>query len=246
MIHMNLSNSVCLVTGAGKRVGRSIALHFARKGALVIVHYCHSQGEARATAQECGEYYGREGLPLYADLADPNEIEDLAKSALAAYGRVDVLVNCAGIFAKKSLLETTLSEWDHFMNVNLRSAAWLSRALAPSMQEMQQGVIINIADSLAVEMPRAGYAPYSVSKAGLVALTQCMAQELAPHIRVNAVSPGVVATRPGNDADRAFAEKVSVVKHVGLPDDVAAACGFVVENDYVNGAIIPVDGGRTW
>ncbi|HBF34332.1 TPA: hypothetical protein DDW35_07185 [Candidatus Sumerlaeota bacterium] len=241
---MNLNNSICLVTGAAKRVGRSIALHFAQRGAIVIVHHCHSLGEARATAQECGEFYGREGLPLYADLSDPAEIEDLARAALAAYGRVDVLVNCAAIFAKKSLLETSLAEWDKFMNVNLRAAAWLSRALAPSMQEMQRGVILNIADSFATQTPRAGYTPYSVSKAGLLSLTQCMAQEFAPHIRVNAVCPGIVLPRAGNESDRVFAEKAALVQHAGLPDDVASACAFLVENDYMNGACLAVDGGK--
>lgn len=240
---MNISESVCLVTGAAKRVGRAIALEFARRGAIVVVHFRHSKQEAAATARECSALSGRDALPLYANLADPAEVEDMARDALAAYGRVDVLVNNASIFTKKPLLETSSAEWDQVFATNLRGPAWLSRALAPAMLERKQGLIINIADTLA-QSPRAGYLPYSASKAALIALTQGMAREFAPHIRVNAVCPGIVLPRAAAaESDAAFAKKTSLLERPGTPEELAAACAFLAENDYVNGICLNLDGG---
>ncbi len=236
----SLNNKVALVTGAAKRVGRAIALELADAGARVAVHYHTSASAAEETVERAGG-----GSALFqADLRQPRECAALITSVKEAFGRIDVLVNNAALFGRTPFAETTEEEWDRFQEVNLKSAFFLSQAAAAVMDE---GVVINIADSAGVTL-WPGYIAYSISKSGLITLTQGLARALAPAIRVNAVLPGPVLPPEGEEGDEE-AIKTSIqntaMKRMGTPGDVAKAVRYLVaEGSYITGAILPVDGGR--
>lgn len=235
-----LHEKVALVTGAAKRVGRSIALELAGAGARVAVHY-HSSA---AAAEETAALAGGGAAPFAADIREIEECRRLVSSVMKSFGRIDILVNNAAVFGRTPFAETTGEEWDRFQEINLRSAFFLSQAAAAAMDE---GVIINIADSAGVTL-WPGYLAYSISKSGLITLTRGLARTLAPSIRVNAVLPGPVLPpeqEKGNEEIVAESIKRTAMKRLGSPEDVAKAVRYlVVDGGYITGAILPVDGGR--
>lgn len=243
---MDLRDKVCLVTGAARRVGRVIALELARRGARVVVHYHTSRAEALEVAAECTRLSGgREALALACDQADTEAIEQLVAEAETVCGRIDVLVNSASVFPAMPFLEMTREQWDTVFAVNLRGPAWFCRAVARGMVARGAGAIVNVADAMA-DHPTPRFVPYGATKAALVSLTQGLAQELAPAVRVNAVGPGtVLLPESASDDLRARAARCSALGRVGMPEDVAAACVFLIEgSDYITGAFLAVDGGR--
>lgn len=243
---MRLEDKVCLVTGGAKRVGRAIACAFARRGARVIVHYNRSAAEARETAAECTRLSGgRQALALQADQGDTSAIEALVGEAEGQCGRVDVLVNNASVFYATPFLKLTPEQWDEMLSVNLRGPAWFCRAVAPGMMRRGEGAIVNVADALN-DTPRPHFIPYGVGKAALTALTRGLARELAPAVRVNAVGPGTVLLPPdAGEKLRRDSEASAALGRIGMPEDVAAACVFLVEgSDFITGAFLAVDGGK--
>ncbi len=233
-----LSGRVALVTGAGRRIGRAIALRLAREGARVAVHYNRSAIEAEETAREAGE-----GARAFrADLRSVNEVQRLAETILDRMGRIDFLVNNASTFGRTPFFETTEEEWDLFHDVNLKAVFFLTQAVASRMNE---GAIINIADTGGVRL-WPGYLAYGASKAGLVGLTQGLAAALAPRIRVNAILPGPILP-PEAQGIETLDEAISktLLKRAGSPDDIASAVRFLLaEGTFITGAVLPVDGGR--
>ncbi|MFP4580334.1 MAG: SDR family NAD(P)-dependent oxidoreductase [Candidatus Sumerlaeia bacterium] len=243
---MDISKSVCLVTGAAKRVGRAIALEFARRGARLIIHYRGSKSGARDTAEECQALSGKEAIALQADQQNPEAVQQLVDEAVERMGRIDVLVNSAAVFYRTPFLEMPISEWDRFMAVNVRGPMLFCRAVAPHMQAHKQGLILNICDVCGKE-PWAEFVPYGVSKGALESLTMGLAKELAPCIRVNAIAPGTVLLEEDADAQEQEkrAKKESLLQRLGSPEDVARACVFLAEgSDYITGALLPIDGGK--
>ncbi len=242
---MQLSESVCLVTGAARRVGRSIALEFARHGAQVLVHYHQSQDEARTVAEQCTELSGKPALALQADQADPDSIDALLAEAYSKVKMIDVLVNSASVFYPTPFLELDTAQWNEIADVNLRGPVWFCKGVAAKMIERKRGAIVNIAD-VCSESPWPGYVPYAVSKAGLISLTYGLARELAPYVRVNAIGPGTVMLP--DDASLNLiqrAERCAVLQRVGTPEEVAEACVFLVEGPgFITGTFLPVDGGK--
>jgi pteridine reductase len=236
-----MARPVALVTGAGQRVGRSIALALAADGHDLIVHYHRSADGARETIA-AATALGVSAIGLQADLSDGAAAAVLATAAHGVFGRLDVVVNSAALWRPRPLAAVTPADWDAIHAVNLRAPFFLAIAAAPLMTD--GGVIINIADHLAHES-WPGLVPHSISKAGVVALTQQLAQQLAPRLRVNAVSPGAVLPPPGWTA-AAQAEFVAAtpLQRMGAPDDVAAAIVYLVHARYVTGVVLPVDGGR--
>ena len=242
---MLLADRVCLVTGGARRVGRAVALAFAGRGARVVVHCRASLEAARETAEECTRLSGgRQAIVLAADQRDTHAVDGLVAQVVDQCGRIDVLINNAAVLGATSFLEMTPQEWDEGLETNLRGPAWFCRAAGRVMVEQGEGVIINIADVCA-DAPWPRFVPYGVAKAGLVALTRGLARELAPHVRVNAVSPGSVALSEGaSESLRRRAAESAPLGRIGSPDDVAGACVFLVEHgDFITGAVLPVDGG---
>lgn len=252
---MNLAGHTALVTGGAHRVGRAIALALARAGMRVIIHYGTSEDAARATVAELdaiGAPYGLPGsLALRADLRDPAQIDALFATLRAQVGTLDVLVNSAANFQKKPFDAVTVEDWQTVMQTNLRAPFLLTQHAARMMRAVtrppdQPAAIINIVD-LSGLYPWRGYSQHGLSKAGLVHLTKVSALELGPDIRVNAIAPGAILPPPGMDASdpawQRLAESIPL-RRTGHPDQIGQTAVFLAQNDYITGAVIPVDGGE--
>ena len=222
---------VALVTGAGVRVGNAIARDLARHGFTVVAHY---------------RSHPPRGLPgaLQADLAAPDGPAALAAAFKRAHRRLDLLVNSAAAFDALPLEETDAAAFDSQMDLNARAPLLLARALAPLLRRAR-GAIVNIADVGGGLVPWRGFAAYSASKAALVRLTECLALELAPEIRVNAVAPGTVLWPESYSAKlrQTLTARIPLGR-AGTPSDVASAVRFLAEAPFVTGAVLPLDGGR--
>jgi pteridine reductase len=239
---VELRGRTALVTGAGVRLGRAIAHALLRGGAHVAIHYHRSEHGARQTAVE-GEAMGCRAPLLQADLTDPAAAEALPARAAEALGGLDIVVNSAAIMERRPLADVTPADWERVMALNLRAPFFVSRGAARVM-EGRGGVIVNIADLAAFER-WTGYPVHVISKAGVVALTELLAHALAPLIRVNAVAPGAIL--PPDDWTEEDRERLKVttpLRRLGSPADVTRAVVFLIENDYVTGETLVVDGGR--
>ena len=239
---MDLRGRVALVTGAGHRVGRAIALALAQRGMKVAVHYHRTAGGAEETVR-LAKAAGGDGWALPGDLRDPAIAEQVVRDAAAHFGTLDVLVNSAAVMARTPLDEVTAAQWDDMMALNLRAPFFCARAAAAVMGE-RGGAIVNIADLAGLEAwPQ--YIPHGISKAGVIQMTNALARTLAPKIRVNAVAPGAVLLPErwsAADADRLV--HTTPLGRIGTPGDVAQAVCYLLEADYVTGHTLIVDGGR--
>ena len=235
-----------LITGAARRVGAGIAEHLAAKGADIVIHYNQSAAEAQTLAARLQAQYSVRVRTLQADLRDPQQISALVEASVAEMGRLDVLINNASAFYATPMAQISPAHWDDLLNGNLRAPFFLAQAATPYLRA-SQGCIVNIADIYA-HTPLLNYLPYSVSKAGLVMLTQALAKELGPDIRVNAVAPGVAlwadTPQPAEDSRDQVLLKTAL-KRPGSPLDIAKAVAFLIfDAPYVTGEVLRVDGGR--
>jgi pteridine reductase len=239
---MELRGKRALVTGAGQRIGRAIAYGLIRRGVNIALHYHRSEHGAKATAMEA-EVARVKVVRLKADLSDAGAAEALPARAQEALGGLDIAVLNAAIMEKKPLAEVTPSAWDRVMNLNLRSTFFAAKGAAAAMGE-QGGAIVTLADIAAFQR-WTQYPVHVISKAGVVVATELLARILAPRVRVNAVAPGAVLLPVGWD-DEARKQLVASTPlgRLGTPDDVVRAVLFLLENDYLTGTTLVVDGGR--
>ncbi|HWZ97814.1 MAG TPA: SDR family oxidoreductase [Candidatus Dormibacteraeota bacterium] len=237
-----LSGRAALVTGAGKRLGRSVALRLASEGADVAAHYRGSDGEAREVVAEI-EKLGRRAIAMKAELTSVEEIRGLVQRAAHEFGRIDVLVNCAANFLPSSVISTTEEIWDASLDTNVKGPFFLAQAAAPWLRRAN-GVIVNFADTGGI-LGWPGYIAHSVSKAGMIMLTKTLAKALAPEVRVNAIAPGTI-TMPGDppEWEQEFV-KLALLKKTGTPEDVAEAVSYLVNAKFLTGHVLVLDGGRT-
>jgi NAD(P)-dependent dehydrogenase (short-subunit alcohol dehydrogenase family) len=243
---MELRGRVALLTG-GKRIGAVVASELARGGADVALVYRRSRVEADETATAVRDA-GRRALVLQADLTDADACDRVVGDTVTALGRLDVLVNMASRYQHKPFDDLRAADWDAQLAVDLR-AAWLcSRAAVPHMRRVRGGRIVNFADWIAASgRPRyLGFLPYYVAKAGVVALTQALALELAAdQILVNAIAPGPIVAPDGtSDEEFAKVERATPIGHWGGEIEVAKVVLALIESDFVTGETIRVDGGR--
>ena len=243
-----LAGKNALITGAGRGLGQAIALAFAAEGANLALSFAGSAEGARSAVREAARL-GVRAVAARADLADPAQISELAAAALEAFGRLDVLVNNAGLFSAKPFLETSDELWERLLTVNLSAPFRCARALVPAMLAAGGGVIINLASG-GGQHPRPGYATspaYAASKAGLIMLSKKLALELAPTIRVNCIAPGIVDSklRPMSAAVRQKFAALTPLGRVGEPRNVADAAIFLAsdESEFITGQVLNVDGG---
>ena len=241
---MEIKGKVALVTGSAKRVGKSIALALARKGAHVLVHYRTSKQEALSTVDQIRQM-GVQSWAVRADLSSVKQIHQLVNQAHRHFTGIDICVHSASVFESTPFGKISELQWDSHADPNLKGIFFLSQEVAKDMRRKKSGKIITIIDS-DVHQPYADYLPYLVSKAGLVGLTVCLAKELAPNIQVNGVAPGPVLLQDhwGPAVVREIL-KQTPLKRIGSPEDIAQAVLFCVEGtDFMTGAVIPVDGGQ--
>lgn len=239
---MDLDGRVALVTGAGTRVGRVIALALGKAGMRVGVHYAGSEKGARQTADEIVAA-GSDARTLPGDLTDPATGPRLIEHANKVFGGLDVLVNSAAVMLRTPVGEVLVEDWDAMFALNLRAPFFLCQSAARIM-EKKGGVIVNIADLAAFEAWR-NYIPHSITKAGIVQMTRGLAHALGPKIRVNAIAPGAVLLPDGWTPE--LADKLvstTPLGRIGSPEDVAQAVLYLLSADYVTGETLIVDGGR--
>jgi NAD(P)-dependent dehydrogenase (short-subunit alcohol dehydrogenase family) len=234
---MNLQGKVVLVTGAAKRIGRSIALALAAEEARVAIHYGQSEAEARSVGEACG------GAPVFkADLESVAEIRALFDRVAAHFGRLDGLVNNAARFTRFDPLDIEESDWDFIHSVNLKSVFFCSQAAARIMLPAGGGHIVNIS-SLGALRPWPDHAHYCASKAGVVMLTKALARAWAPRIAVNSVAPGVI---PFDKTDARIERfiKATPAGRAGTGEEVAeAVLYFLRSTRFITGQLLAVDGG---
>lgn len=244
----NPTTKVALVTGAARRVGATIARHLHAAGFCVVVHYRVSQSEAEALCAELNQARPNSCISVGADLTLPGAGSALVNAALAAFGRLDVLVNNASQFYKTAVGSTTEPDFDNLMAANVKGPYFLTQAATQALRA-SEGVVINIID-IHGQRPLRDYPVYSMSKAALGMMTQALAKELAPHIRVNGVAPGAIAWPEGENAlSSTLKDKIidgTLLKRHGSAEDIAKAVHYLAENaPYVTGQVIVVDGGRS-
>jgi len=241
---MELKDKAALVTGAGRRVGRTIAEHLAGRGTAVAVHYNRSRAGAEAVVAGIERAGGR-AHPFGANLESVAEIERMVGEVLKTFGRIDVLVNCASVFYRKPIEEVTEHDWDVNLDTNLKAPFFLSKFAGAAMRRQGAGKIVNIGDWAGVR-PYNNYLPYTVSKSGLIGLTRALAKALAPEVQVNCVALGPVMP-PAEYSKEESARLVAgtLVKRLGSPEDVARAVLFLCEGtDFATGSTLMLDGGR--
>lgn len=236
----SLEGKNALVTGAAKRIGRSLALALAQAGANVAITYRTSEAEAQATVDVIGEY-GVKAAAVQCDVGDPACVVRAVEATIRELGGLDLLVNNAGIFETAPLESITPSQWDAMLNTNTRGPFLMAQAAHAELKQ-RHGRIINIG-SLGGQHPWATHGHYCVSKAALHMLTKTMAKAWAPEITVNCVAPGMIVNGEVDPGYEHFAEKTPMRRN-GTPDDVAAAVLFFATCPrFITGQVLSVDGG---
>ena len=240
------TNTVALITG-GKRIGLVVARELAARGVDVALAYARSKAEAEQAA-DIVRAAGRRSSTVAADLSQASAAAALVQSVVDTFGRLDILVNMASVYVQKPFADLTSADWDANLNVDLRAAFLCAHAAAPHMRAHGGGRIVNFSDWVARSgRPRySGYVPYYVAKAGIIALTEALALELAhDNILVNAIAPGPIVAPPGTtDEESRAIEAATPVGRWGGEIEIAKAVLALLDSDFITGETIRVDGGR--
>jgi len=240
------TDKVALITG-GKRIGAVVAAELAARGADVAVAYARSRAEAEAIV-ETVRGSKRRGSAFQADLSQPDACAALVTSVADEFGRLDILINMASVYQQKPFASLTVADWSASLDVDLRAAFLCAHAAAPHMRRQGGGRIISFSDWTARSgRPRyQGYLPYYVAKAGVIALTEMLALELAADkILVNAIAPGPILAPPGTtDEELRVVEQATPLGTWGGEIEIAKGVLALVESDFITGETIRIDGGR--
>lgn len=242
------AGQVILVSGGSRGIGRAVTLAFAELGGLVTFCYRSDEEAARETSREAAAR-GWHAEPFQADVGRRDEVDALVGQVVNRHGKIDVLVNNAGQFIRRPVLEMSDDEWDGVIQSNLYSVFYCSRAVLPAMIKARQGVIINMA-SMAGKRGSANHAHYAAAKGGVLAFTRSLAREVIQHnIRVNAVSPGRISTdmllRYATDSERQRWQNDTPIRRMGTAEEIAAAVVFLASSasTYIVGETLEVNGG---
>lgn len=245
---MQQNDKVVLVTGAGRRIGREISLYLHEKGCRLIVHYHHSEQDAKTLVNELNQHRPDSAVALKQNLREISEIPQFMAQCHQIWGQLDALINNASTFFPTSVESTTEHEWNELFDTNAKAPFFLAKAAVPFLKQ-SRGLIVNITD-IHTEKPLKDYPIYCASKSALQMLTASLAKELAPEIRVNAIAPGAIAWPEGiNTLPEHIKQKIieqTLLKRHGDPIYIAKAAAYLLfDADFVTGQTIKVDGGRT-
>jgi len=244
--HQELKEKVALITGAARRVGAVIARTLHAEGMNVVLHYLSSHKEAENLRDQLNNIRPDSAITLTCDLHDTSALAQLIEQSIQPWGRLDALVNNASAFYPTPAGTITEEHWEDLIGSNLKAPLFLAQNAASSLKK-SHGCIVNIAD-IHAERPLKNYTVYCVAKAGLIMLTKSLARELGPEIRVNAVAPGAILW-PEKALEESVKQRIiacTALKRQGEPDDIARAILFLIRDaNYISGATITVDGGRT-
>src|SRR3990167_5078033 len=240
---MKSNQPVALVTGSAKRLGAAMVRYLHDHHFRVIIHYHYSTTEAKTLSQTCNTQRAHSAVTLQADLNQAKACHRLVNQAYHTWQRLDVLINNASDYFPTPLGETTEQQWNDLINSNLKAPYFLSQAAAVYLQQVH-GCIVNISDVNALR-PLKNYPVYCTAKAGLNMLTQALAKELAPDVRVNAVAPGLTTySQHKTSQDKKKRTGQTLLKRPANPEEIAHAVLFLIQNEYITGQIINVDGGK--
>jgi 3-oxoacyl-[acyl-carrier protein] reductase len=238
-------SKVAVVTGSGRRLGRQMALALARQGFDLVISYRDSEAGAMQTGREVSAL-GREEIVVQADISRPDDVGELLRQSLAKFRRIDVLVNNAGIYLRRSWDSIDLETWQRFLSTNLTGAFLCSQAFGREMVKQGHGRIINIA-SIGGIQAWPNHISYTVSKSGVLSLTRCFARALAPSVLVNSIAPGTIIIEGEEDpsVQHLPVERIPLQRY-GVPSDIISVLLFLATSaGYVTGQVFPVDGGRS-
>ncbi len=240
------SPKTILITGAAKRIGKAIAELLHESGMRIIIHYRSSSNAAEKLSAQLNEQRPHSAAIVQADLTRMADITRLSQEAFDIWGCLDVLINNASAFFPTPMGIANEDQWQQLMDANLKAPFFLSQAIAPWL-EKRKGCIINLGD-IHAGRPLKNYPVYCISKAGIIMMTYALAKELAPEIRVNAVSPGAILwPEDRNELNTALKDEITsriALGKPGDPRDIAKAVLFLIESDYITGQVLAVDGGR--
>jgi len=242
---MTDSGPVALITGAAKRIGAAMATRLHSEGFRVIIHYGHSKDDAHTLAQKLNDIRPESATCLQANLCDSEDVKALSENAVNVWGQLDVLVNNASSFYPTPIGSISEEDWLSLVGSNVKGPLFLSQALAPALRKAK-GCIVNMVD-MHIDRPLPKHSVYLLAKSGLASLTQSLAIDLAPDIRVNGIGPGAILwpEREMEDDEKEKLLSSIPLGELGKPEDIAETLSFLISASYVTGQIIFVDGGRS-
>ena len=241
-------NKNVLVTGGTRGIGEAISREFAKKGYHIIINYVKSNKRAEKLKDELESTYNIKVLPIQADLASETEINNMVDVAIKEFGKIDVLVNNAGIVIDKEFKDRTVENWKQTLNINLIAPFVLTKLVGKEMFKHKSGAIINISSTNGLNTYYPTSVDYDASKSGLISLTYDSAVQFAPYVRVNCIAPGWINTEMNKELPEDFVKDETeriLVKRFGEPEEIAKVVTFLAseEASFVNSAVIKVDGG---
>jgi len=244
MLITRLKGKIALVTGSTKGIGKAIAFELAKEGANLVIN-SRNQSEAEQVGHQIHDEMGVKTLALRTDVSNIEEVKTLMKKTVDYFGRIDILINNAGVFEICPFLQISEDTWDKIIDINLKGTFLCSKLALPIMVKQKSGVIVNMSSMAAKTGGILPVAHYAASKAGIIALTKALAREFAPYgIRVNAVAPGVIKTKMA-ESQAEEKRKIIPLGNLGEPEDVAKTVSFLASDDasYITGEVIDVNGG---
>lgn len=241
-------NKNVLITGGTRGIGEAISREFDKKGYNLIINYINSKEKAENLKAELEKIYNINVLTIQADLSDEKAIENMVDIAIDKFGKVDVLVNNAGIVIDKEFEDRTIEDWKKTLNINLIAPFILTKLIGKEMVKNKGGAIINISSTNGINTYYPTSVDYDASKSGLISLTYNSAVELAPYVRVNCIAPGWVNTEMNKELPEDLVKEETeriLVKRFAEPEEIAKVATFLASDDasFINSTIIKVDGG---
>lgn len=241
-------NKNVLVTGGTRGIGEAISREFAKKGYDIIINYVKSDEKAKKLKQELETTYNIKVFPIQADLSNEIQIENMVNLAIEEFGKIDVLVNNAGIVIDKEFEDRTVEDWKKTLNVNLIAPFILTKLIGKEMIKQKEGVIINISSTNGLNTYYPSSVDYDSSKSGVISLTYDSAVQYAPYIRVNCIAPGWINTEMNKELPIDYVKEETeriLVKRFGEPEEIAKVATFLASEDasFINSTVIKVDGG---